>query len=87
MLDFNYCNFKCIMASKVQSTDISWIMMNWIFGHMFMIMLGLLIVVRLLINNPNKKCIIVPFINKVTFGMYVATISFCCFRVFKKNLG
>ncbi len=52
-----------------------------------MIMLGLLIVVRLLINNPNKKCIIVPFINKVTFGMYVATISFCCFRVLKKNLG
>jgi hypothetical protein len=29
MLDFNFCNFKCIMASKVQPTmDISSIMMN-----------------------------------------------------------
>ncbi len=51
---------------------------------MSMIKLGLLIVVCLLINNPDKKCIIVPFINKVAFGMYVVTISFCCFHVFKK---
>jgi hypothetical protein len=35
-LDLNFCNFRCIVASKVQSTmDISLIMMNLIFGHMF----------------------------------------------------
>jgi hypothetical protein len=29
MLDFNFCNFKCIVASNVQPTmDISLIMMN-----------------------------------------------------------
>jgi hypothetical protein len=88
MLDFNFCNFKCIVASKVQpSMDISSIMMNLIFGHMLMIKLGLLIVVCLLINNPNKKCIIVPFINNVAFGMYLATISLCCFHVFKIYIG
>jgi hypothetical protein len=42
--------------------------------------------VCLLIDNPKKECIIVPFINKVTFAMYVATPSFCCFPVFKKIL-
>jgi hypothetical protein len=31
---------------------------------MFRIELGLLIVVCLLIDNPNKECIVVPFINK-----------------------
>jgi hypothetical protein len=37
MLYFNFCNFKCNVASKVQPTmDISSIMMNQIFGHMFM---------------------------------------------------
>ncbi len=50
---------------------------------MFMIELSLLIDVCLLINNPNKKCIVVPFINKVAFVVYVATLSFCCFPVFK----
>jgi hypothetical protein len=34
-----------------------------------MIELNLLIVVRLLINNPNKECIVVPFINKVALSM------------------
>ncbi len=50
-----------------------------------MIELGLLIVVCLSIDNPSKKCIIVPFINKVTFAMYVVTLNFCYFHVFKKK--
>jgi hypothetical protein len=55
-------------GKQMQPTmDILSIMMNWIFGHMFMIELGLFIVECLLINNPNKECIIVPFINKVAF--------------------
>jgi hypothetical protein len=52
---------------------------------MFMIELSLLIVVRLSINNPNKQCIVVPFINKVTLVVYVATLSFCCLLVSKNN--
>jgi len=91
MLDFSFCNFKCIVARKVQPTmDISSIMMNWIFGHMFMIELSLLIIVCLSINNPNKECIVVPFIKKVTFIVFVAILSFCCFVVFsfsKHNIG
>jgi hypothetical protein len=49
-----------------------------------MIELGLLIVVYLLIDNPNKECIIVLFIDKVAFAMYVATLSFFGFPIFKK---
>jgi hypothetical protein len=45
-------------------------MMNWIFGHIFMIEYGLFIIVHLSINNPNKECIVVPFVNKVTFVVY-----------------
>jgi hypothetical protein len=52
---------------------------------MFMIELGLLIVVCLLIDNPNKECIIVPFINKAAFILYAATLSFYCFPVFKNK--
>jgi len=51
---------------------------------MFMIELSLVIAMCLLIDNPNKRCIVVPFINKATFAMYAATLSFCCFLVFKK---
>jgi hypothetical protein len=51
-----------------------------------MIELGLLIIVCLSIDNPNKECIIIPFINKDTFAMYVATPSFCHFPIFKKIL-
>ncbi len=37
MLYLFFCNFKCFVASKVQPTmDILLIMMNRIFGHMFM---------------------------------------------------
>jgi len=53
---------------------------------MFMIELGLLIVVSLSIDNPNKKCIVVHLINKVAFAVYVATPSFCCFPIFKKKI-
>jgi hypothetical protein len=65
-LDLNLCNLKCIVASRVQPTiDISSIMMNWILGHMSMIVLGLVIVVCLSIDSPNEECIVVPFINNV----------------------
>ncbi len=49
-----------------------------------MIELGLLIVVCLSMDNPNKECIVVPFINKATFAMYATTLNFCCFPIFKK---
>ncbi len=51
---------------------------------MSMIELCLLIVLLLSIKNPNKKCIVVPFINRVTFAMYAVALSFCCFPVVKK---
>jgi hypothetical protein len=41
-LNYYFCSFKCIVASKVQPTiDILSIMMNGILSHMSMIMLGL----------------------------------------------
>jgi len=46
--------------------------------------LDLLIIVCLSIENPNKKCIIIPFINKVAFDVYATTLNFCCFHIFKK---
>jgi hypothetical protein len=49
---------------------------------MSMIELCFFIVMCLSINNPNKKCIVVPFINRVAFAMYVTILSFCCFHVF-----
>jgi uncharacterized membrane protein YfhO len=74
------------MANKVQHTiDISSIMMNWIFGHMSIIEVGLFTLVCLSIDNLNKTWIVVSFINKVTFAMYVATFCFCLFPKFKNN--
>lgn len=68
-LYFNFCNFRYIVANKVQPTiDISSIMMNWILGHTSMIVFGLVIVVCLSIDNLNKIYIVVPFINIVTFA-------------------
>jgi len=85
MLDFNLCNFKCIVASKMQPTiDILWIMMNWMLHHMSIIMLGFFILVCLSIENPNKKWIFIPFIIKATFAMYVAIWNFCLFLIFRK---
>jgi hypothetical protein len=53
---------------------------------MFMIESCLFIIICLSIDNPNKKCMIVPFINKATFTVFVAIISFCCFPFSKKIL-
>ncbi len=71
-LYFNLCSFKCIVANKVQPTiNIFLIMMNWILGHTSMIGLGLFVLVCLLIDNPNKKWIVVPFINRSAFEMFI----------------
>ncbi len=45
---------------------------------MFMTKFGLLIIMCLSIDIPNKECINVPFINKV------AIMNFYCFFIFKK---
>ncbi len=83
MLDFNFCSFKCIVASNVQPTmDILSIMMNWIFGHMFII--DLLIIVCLSIDNPNKECIVVQFINEVAFVVYATTLNLFIYSHFQK---
>jgi hypothetical protein len=85
MLNFIFCSFRCIVASKVQPTiDISSIMMNWIYGHMPIIEVGLFTLACLLIKNPNKTWIVVSFINKVTFAMYVTTFCFCLFPKIRK---
>jgi hypothetical protein len=87
-LDFNFCSFKCIVASRVQPTiDISLIMMNWILGHMSLIMLGLVIVACLSINNPNNECIVVPFINNLALQCMLQHEVFIDFLLLKKNLG
>jgi hypothetical protein len=73
------------MANKVQPTiDILSIMMNWISGHMSSIEVGLFTLVCLSIDNPNKTWIVVSFINKVTFAMYVTTFCFCLFPKIRK---
>jgi hypothetical protein len=83
MLDFNLCNFKCIVASKMQLTvDILWIIMNWMLHRVFIIMLGLFILVCVSIENLNKRWIVIPFIIKATFTMHVAIWSFCLFLIF-----
>jgi len=53
--------------------------------HMYMIELGLIILVCLSIDNPNKKWIIISFINKVAFAMYDTIQKNCLFFVFVKQ--
>jgi hypothetical protein len=85
MLNFSFCSFRYIVASKVQPTiDISLIMMNWIYGHMPIIEVGLFTLACLLIKNPNKIWIVVPFISKVAFVICAITINFYLFLVLKK---
>jgi hypothetical protein len=57
MLDFDFYSFECIIASQVQPIiDISSIMKNWVFGHMFIIEVGLFTLMCLSNDNPNKTC-------------------------------
>jgi len=85
-LDINFCNFRYIVANKVQPTiDISSIMMNWILGFTSMIVLGLVIVVRLSIDNLNKIYFVVPLINIATFAFQHE--DFVDFLLLKNNLG
>ncbi len=85
MLNFNFCSFRYIVASKVQPPiDISSIMMNWIYGHMPITEVGLFTLACLLIKNPNKTWIVLLYISKVAFVIYVVTVSFCLFHVLKK---
>jgi hypothetical protein len=54
-------------------------MINYIYGHVFKIEVGLFTLAHLSIDNPNKTWIIVLFISKVA-----ATFSFCLFLVLRK---
>jgi hypothetical protein len=70
------------VVSELQPTmDNSSIMMNWIFGHMFIIELSLLIVVCLLINNPNKECILFHLLIRLRLQcMLIQNLLFSCFQ-------
>jgi len=85
-LYFNFCNFRYIVANKVQPIiDISSIMMNWILGHTSMNVLGLAIMVCLSIDNFNKIYIVVPLIKIATFAFQHK--DFVDFLLLKNNLG
>jgi hypothetical protein len=85
-LYFNFCNFRYIVANKVQPIiDISSIMMNWILGHTSMNVLGWVLMLCLSIDNFNKIYIVVPLINIATFAFQHK--DFVDFLLLKNNLG
>jgi hypothetical protein len=55
LLKFNFCNFTCIVKSKMQPTiDILSMIMNWMLGHMYIIVLSLFILICLSNENLNR---------------------------------
>jgi hypothetical protein len=63
MLNFNFCNFKCIVTSMLQLTiEISSIIIYLIVGQMS-IEFDLLTMTILSMDKPNKEWIIIPPIN------------------------
>ncbi len=56
MLYFNFCNFKCIVASMLQLTiEISSIIMKFIISQMFISEPDLLRMACLSMENPNRE--------------------------------
>ncbi len=86
MLNFYFCNFKCILSCMLQLTiEISSIIMKSIVGQMFIIELDLLTMASLSMDKPNKEWIVVPPTNNVAFALYATMRSFCSFFVFIKK--
>ncbi len=72
ILDFNFCNFKCIVTSMLQPTiEISSIIINSIVGQISIIEFNLFRMACLLMDKPNNEWIIVPPTNNNAFTMYV----------------
>ncbi len=72
MLNFIFCNLKCIVSSIVQLTiDISLTIINSMSGQQYGIVLDLFIMVFLSIDKPCKEWTVIPPINKATFVVYV----------------
>jgi hypothetical protein len=71
ILDFDFCNFKCIVANMLQLTiEISSIIMNSIMGHISIIEFFKLTVAYLLVDKPNKKWIVISRASKVVLAIY-----------------
>ncbi len=85
MLDFNFCNFNCIVTNIIQPTiDISSTIINWMSDQLFGIVLDLFIIVFLSIDKPSKEWIVVPPINEIAFVVYVVMRNLSLLFVFKK---
>ncbi len=55
MLDFNFCNFKCIVMNIVQfAIDISSTIVNWMSNQQYGIFLDLFIIAFLSIDKPKN---------------------------------
>ncbi len=73
MLNFNFCNFKCIVASMLQSTiEFPLIIIYLIVGQMSIIEVDLLTMTFLSMDKPNKEWIVIPLTNNAPFPIYVA---------------
>jgi hypothetical protein len=72
ILNFNFCNFKCIVTSMLQPTiEISSIIINLVVGQISTIEFNLFTMACLLMDKPDNEWIADPPINNVAFAMYV----------------
>jgi len=73
ILDFKFCNFKCIVTSMLQPTiEISLIIINSIVGQIFTIEFNLFTMACLLMDKLDNEWIVVPPNINPTFVVYVA---------------